>query len=150
MTLATDAREPRRRSRSEADEPRTPQPDAPFEGARIHHLNQGYGEKFAEFAAAAKVVLTVPQLMLLWAIETHAGGSQTTMVEMSGIDRSTVAEMVRRLAKRKYLERRRTKEDARAYAVKLTEDGKALLRQGKVIAAKADKAIAALQRTEAS
>jgi DNA-binding MarR family transcriptional regulator len=148
MTLATDARETRR-SRSETDEPRTPPPAPFFEGARIHHLNQGYAEIFAELAKKAGVKITVPQLMVLWAVDARSGCSQTALVESTNVDRSTLADLVRRLAKRKYLERRRTKEDARAYAVKLTEDGKALLRQGKVIAAKADKAIAAARSSAA-
>ena len=43
---------------------------------------------------------TARQLAVLAAIEAHKGASQTDIVEATGVDRSTVADMVRRLLKR--------------------------------------------------
>ncbi len=40
-----------------------------------------------------------------------------------GIDRSTIADITRRLLKKGLLQRRRTRDDARAYSVKLTDNG---------------------------
>ena len=53
----------------------------------------------------------------------NEGLSQTDLVERTGVDRSTLADIVRRMLKKGLLQRRRTKDDARAYAVKLTEEG---------------------------
>jgi DNA-binding MarR family transcriptional regulator len=64
------------------------------------------------------------------AIADHLeGASQTKLCEISGVDRSTLADMVRRLVQRGFLTRRRTREDARTYAVRITEQGKSLLEQ---------------------
>ena len=54
--------------------------------------------------------------------------SQTTLVERTGIDRSTMADIVRRLTARGLVQRRRTRRDARRYAVRLTDKGENALR----------------------
>ena len=63
------------------------------------------------------------QAMVLLAIAENPGTSQTKIVEVTGIDRSTLADVVRRLLVRRLVARKRTKEDARAYAVTLTDAG---------------------------
>ena len=63
------------------------------------------------------------QAMVLLAIAENPGVSQTKIVEVTGVDRSTLADVVRRLLVRRLVARKRTKEDARAYAVTLTEAG---------------------------
>jgi len=50
------------------------------------------------------------------------------LVDMTGIDRSTLADIVRRMLKKGLVQRRRTKDDARAYAVKLTDQGRKTLK----------------------
>jgi DNA-binding MarR family transcriptional regulator len=67
--------------------------------------------------------LTPRQYAVLVTVSIWEGLSQTELVEKTGIDRSTLADIVRRMLKKGYLQRRRTKEDARAYAVKLTDEG---------------------------
>ena len=64
--------------------------------------------------------------------------SQTNLVEMTGIDRSTLADIIRRMLKKGLVQRRRTKEDARAYAVKLTEEGRRILQSAEPMARKVD------------
>ena len=54
------------------------------------------------------------------------------------LDRSTLADIVRRMQRKGLLQRRRTKEDARAYAVKLTEEGRRLLRLAEPLARRVD------------
>ena len=49
--------------------------------------------------------------------------SQTGLVEQTGVDRSTLADVVRRLVKKGLLQRKRTRRDARMYAVRLTAKG---------------------------
>jgi DNA-binding MarR family transcriptional regulator len=72
--------------------------------------------------------LTPRQLAILLAVSENEGLSQTDLVERTGIDRSTLADIARRLIRRRLLTRRRTKDDARTYAVKLTDEGSRVLR----------------------
>jgi DNA-binding MarR family transcriptional regulator len=66
--------------------------------------------------------LTVPQLAVLVTVVENEGLSQTDLVERTGIDRSTLADIVKRLKGKGQLPRKRTKEDTRTYAVKLTQE----------------------------
>jgi DNA-binding MarR family transcriptional regulator len=72
--------------------------------------------------------VTPRQYAVLVTVSLWEGLSQTDLVERTGIDRSTLADIVRRMLKKGLLQRRRTKEDARAYAVKLTESGLRVLK----------------------
>jgi MarR family transcriptional regulator, temperature-dependent positive regulator of motility len=60
--------------------------------------------------------LTPRQYAILLTVSQNEGLSQTQLVELTGIDRSTL------------LQRRRTRDDARAYAVKLTDEGTKVLK----------------------
>lgn len=71
--------------------------------------------------------ITPRQLAVLAVIDAHDGPSQTDIVVETGIDRSTLADIVRRLVKRGLVSRKRAKNDVRAYAVKLTSDGSRVL-----------------------
>jgi DNA-binding MarR family transcriptional regulator len=85
--------------------------------------------------------LTPRQLAVLLAIAEKEGLSQTGIVDRTGIDRSTLADLVHRLQKKGLLQRRRTKEDARAYAVHLTDEGWRVLRTAEPLAKKVDERI---------
>jgi DNA-binding MarR family transcriptional regulator len=85
--------------------------------------------------------LTPRQLAVLVTVANNEGLSQTGLVDRTGIDRSTLADIVRRMLKKGLLQRRRTKEDARAYAVKLTEEGRRILRSSDPLAKKVDERI---------
>ena len=95
----------------------------------LHRANQIATERFT--AAIVDGDTTARQIQVLAAIEANEGLSQTRIVAETGIDRSTLADIVRRLQKRKLIERRRSKDDARAYVVKLTEAGRSELATGK-------------------
>ena len=82
--------------------------------------------------------LTTRQFAVLIAVSNNRDISQTGLVQVTGIDRSTVAEIVKRLLKRNLIKRRRTRLDARAYAVRLTEEGEALLRSAEPAAHRAE------------
>jgi DNA-binding MarR family transcriptional regulator len=71
--------------------------------------------------------LTQRQFAVLLAVEQNEGTSQTRLVELTGIDRSTLAELVARLTKQGYLQRRRTKEDQRTNQVRLSAAGRRVL-----------------------
>lgn len=71
----------------------------------------------------AKKGLTIRQFAVLAALHEENGQSQSSLVEMTGIDRSTLADMVARMEKSGLVERVTSKEDARAKAVSLTDAG---------------------------
>ena len=82
--------------------------------------------------------LTPRQYAVLVTVSQNEGFSQTHLVEKTGIDRSTLADIVRRMLKKGLLQRRRTKEDARAYAVKLTDEGWQVLKAADPLAKRVD------------
>ena len=70
---------------------------------------------------------TPRQFAVLHTVSENEGLSQTDLVRKTGIDRSTLADMISRLIKKGMLARERTKADARANSVKLTAAGKRVL-----------------------
>src|SRR6185295_5573273 len=85
--------------------------------------------------------LTPRQLAVLFTVSQNEGLSQTGLVDRTGIDRSTLADIVRRMQRKGLLQRRRTREDARAYAVKLTDEGRRILRTAEPLAKKVDERV---------
>jgi DNA-binding MarR family transcriptional regulator len=73
--------------------------------------------------------------------------SQTGLVEQTGVDRSTLADIVRRLVEKGLVQRKRTRSDARMYAVRLTAKGKAALAAMRPAAAKVDARILSVLRS---
>ena len=88
-----------------------------------------------------KTGLTHRQFTVLSAVDAHDGKSQTELVAITGIDRSTLADLVARLMTQGYLQRRRTKEDARTNSIRLTPVGKKMLKTAQGGADDADKAM---------
>ena len=84
------------------------------------------------------VRLTPRQYAVLRAVSQENGLSQTAIMAATGIDRSSTAELVRRLVSFGALQRRRTKRDARQYAVRLTPKGRDLVAVGQEAARLAD------------
>lgn len=78
---------------------------------------------------------------VLAAISESEGGSQAAISNATGIDRSTLSEMMVRLTASGLLRRRRTKVDTRAYAVRLTKAGHEAMTAGDAAARKTDEAI---------
>lgn len=73
--------------------------------------------------------VTPRQVLLLRAIaEAKATPNQTMAVAATGMDRSTLADVVKRLVKKGLIKRNRNKDDARAYDLHLTEAGRATLK----------------------
>jgi DNA-binding MarR family transcriptional regulator len=98
---------------------------------------QYYGDLYARETGARD--LTKQQFTLLCALEHQDGVSQTTLVETTGIDRSTLAEMVRRMRERGLLSRERTEEDMRANAVAITQGGRKALKSARTAAERAER-----------
>ncbi len=72
--------------------------------------------------------LTHRQFTVLLAVDSNDGKSQTDLVKLTGIDRSTLADLVARLMAQGYLQRRRTKDDGRTNAIRITTIGKKMLK----------------------
>lgn len=87
----------------------------------LHRAGQCAGDVF--HGEIGESDLTPRQYAVLLTVAENEGLSQTQLVERTGVDRSTLADIVRRMLKKGLLQRRRTKEDARAYAVRLTDEG---------------------------
>lgn len=92
----------------------------------LHRAGQCADELFALNIGESE--LTPRQFEVLRAVANQAEPSQTALVEATGIDRSTLADIVRRLVSRGLLVRKRTRHDARMYAVRLTANGEKALR----------------------
>jgi DNA-binding MarR family transcriptional regulator len=124
-------------------------PPSPLSSAvhLLHRAGQCADEIFSLSLPAG--TMTPRQYAVMKAVEASVEPSQTTLVEMTGIDRSTVADIVRRLVERGLLQRRRTRRDARMYALRLTTKGIAALRGAEPAAVNTDdKLLAALAPAE--
>jgi MarR family transcriptional regulator, temperature-dependent positive regulator of motility len=89
-------------------------------------------------AAAGPGAITQRQYAVLSAVQAQEGLTQTGLVKSTGIDRSTLADLVARMIAKGLIERERSSLDARANAVRLTESGRAALQEAAPKAAQAD------------
>jgi DNA-binding MarR family transcriptional regulator len=85
--------------------------------------------------------LTPRQFAVLAAIAETEGATQSQLVRSTGVDRSTLAELLTRLMTRGLVSRLRSPGDARANQVSLTETGRALLAAAQPLAEAADLAL---------
>jgi DNA-binding MarR family transcriptional regulator len=102
----------------------------------LHRAGQRAADIFSEESRAGG--LTPRQFAVLVAVAEQEGLTQTELVEQTGIDRSTLADIVARLLSRSLIQRRRAKDDGRAYAIKLSAQGAKALRDAQPGAAAAD------------
>lgn len=135
MTIATDIRPATIRGRK----PKT-QPTAPQFTLQMHRAAQAVDARMLE--ALAEIQMTPRQYALLRAAAAELDQSQNSLVARTGIDRSTLADLVRRMIKRGWLARTRSKVDLREWHVRLTDDGIEVFAQAKEIAANVDREIA--------
>jgi DNA-binding MarR family transcriptional regulator len=94
----------------------------------LHRASQRADSLFARNVGDAE--LTPRQFAVLQAVAENNGLSQTDIMAATGIDRSSTAELVRRLVTNGGLQRRRKRRDARIYAVRITSRGRELLAMG--------------------
>ena len=88
--------------------------------------------------------LTQRQFAVLEAVSQKAGLTQTDLVRATGIDRSTLADLVSRMTTKGLLDREKSAIDARAKAVSLSTAGQAALDAARPRVEAADKRILAL------
>jgi DNA-binding MarR family transcriptional regulator len=87
---------------------------------------------------------TQRQFAVLAAVAENEGSTQTALVRATGIDRSTLAELVARMIGKGLLARERSAKDARANTVRLTDGGRAALAEAVPRVVEADARIMAL------
>jgi DNA-binding MarR family transcriptional regulator len=107
----------------------------------LHRAQQFAADQFAASAGGADI--TLRQFALLAAVAEKAGQTQTDLVYATGIDRSTLADIISRMEDRGLVARDKAAEDKRAKAVTITSAGKALLNKALPGAKAADAALAA-------
>src|SRR6185436_16340595 len=97
----------------------------------IHLLHRASQRADGLFARQIRLSdLTPRQFIVLQAVAHKNGLSQTDIMAVTGIDRSSTAELVRTLVTNGWLKRRRTRRDARVYAVRITSSGRQMLETG--------------------
>jgi DNA-binding MarR family transcriptional regulator len=112
----------------------------------LHRAGQCADELFAKHMGNSD--LTPRQFTVLLAAANLTSPSQTSLVEQTGIDRSTIADIVRRLVDRDLIERRRTRHDARMYVISVTPAGTNALRLAAPAAEKTDATLTAMLTQE--
>lgn len=95
------------------------------------HLLHLAGQRADNLFAEQGSPLSPRQFVVLAVLEDGKGSSQTDIVRATGIDRSTLADLVKRLVAAGYVRRRRSKTDTRAYVVRLTDTGHIVLDAGR-------------------
>ena len=108
----------------------------------LHRALQLALDIYAEETGAG--ALTQRQFAVLSAVMAKEGCTQSELVRATGIDRSTLAELVARLIGKDLLGRERSTLDARANTVRLTDAGRAAVAEAAPKVAQADARILAL------
>lgn len=112
----------------------------------LHRAEQMAADRFAQLAGET---ITLRQFAVLAAIADAKGASQTDLARATGIDRSTLAEMLKRMQDRGWITRSPSANDARVQSVHLDGTGSMILAASTQHARAADAAILdALPRTK--
>jgi hypothetical protein len=114
--------------------------------ASVGHLLHRAAQRALDIyvAEAGPGAVTQRQHAVLAAVADHDGAAQADLVNATGVDRSTLADMVSRMIDKGLLARERSTLDARANAVRLTDAGRAALAAVRGPTAAADAALMAL------
>lgn len=99
----------------------------------LHRAEQCVTAAFEQEMRTLQLPLTSRQLVVMMALDRDGGVSQTALVEVTGIDRSTLSDIMARLVRQGVARRRRDRDDRRAYAVTLTKTGKEMLEQARPV-----------------
>jgi DNA-binding MarR family transcriptional regulator len=91
-----------------------------------HLIRRAQQEHTAIWASLLDRELTGPQCAVLYVVAEEPGVSQKRLGERAALDKSTAADLVQRLVRRKWLTRERMPTDARGRMLTLTPDGLAV------------------------
>lgn len=105
----------------------------------LHRVHQCAGELFQSHMSNMDVTTT--QYTVLVAAAEKEGLSQQDIINATGIDRSTVSQVVQLLVRKGLVKRRRTRHDARAYAVSVTDAGREVLKVSEPIIERIEEAL---------
>jgi MarR family transcriptional regulator, temperature-dependent positive regulator of motility len=105
----------------------------------LYRAQQVAAERFAKRGKERQ--LSLRQFMVLSAIAERPGSSQNDLVRSASVDRSTLADMLKRLESVGLVIKGASERDARANALELTAAGRKLLAEADEDARKADQAI---------
>lgn len=112
----------------------------------LHRVEQLAADRFTQLVGDT---VTLRQFTALAAIADAPGLSQNDLVRATGIDRSTLADMIARMERRGWVDRTTSLLDARAHSVRLARAGEEILLGATTHARAADAAILdALPRTK--
>ena len=89
----------------------------------LHQALQFALDVYGAQVEGAQAPLTQRQFAVLAAVEAHPAPTQTDLVRATGVDRSTLADMIARMIAKDLLARERSALDARANVVRLTAQG---------------------------
>lgn len=114
----------------------------PLDKSPSHLLHRALQRALDLYAhAAGPDAVSQRQYAVLSAVAADEGLTQSQLVKATGIDRSTLAELVARMITKGLLARERSTADARAKAVRLTDQGREAMEEAAPRAAEADAAL---------
>jgi len=95
-----------------------------------YHLRRAQASVFDDFMSVmADNQITPGQFGVLTLIDANPGLNQSTLAKTIGIGRSTMVPVIDGLEKRQLIERRKSVEDKRSYALAMTSKGDALMKE---------------------
>lgn len=107
-----------------------------------HLLHKAQQLAATQSAEALKVAgITLRQFSVLVAVSAEDGISQSRIVDMTGVDRSTLADMIARMETAGLVRRKDSREDKRAKSVALSAKGRRILTKAIPAVSQADEAI---------
>jgi len=113
----------------------------------LHRAEQLAADRFTQLVGNT---ITLRQFAVLAAISESPGLTQAELVRATGIDRSTLTDMLARMEKRDWITRTASDKDARAHSVRLAAGGVSMLVASTRYARAADAAVLdLLPRTKA-
>lgn len=107
----------------------------------IYQAHQAFSAAYEAELKKAGLTITGQQASVLIAMLDEDRPSQTDLVNRTGIDRSTMADIVPRLKGKGLIARTRSRSDARTYEVSLTAEGKRVAVRAMKIEEKLDRRV---------
>ncbi|MBX3563568.1 MAG: winged helix-turn-helix transcriptional regulator [Sphingomonas sp.] len=92
-----------------------------------HLLRRNHQRSYEIFTRHVGDGITRQQIALLIALANLPGASQRDLVEATGIDKSTLKEMIGRMVTRGWIERSRDPDDSRAWTMRIAPAGERVL-----------------------
>jgi len=108
-----------------------------------HLLRRAHQRSYEIFSAIVGEDVTRQQMALLIALYQNPGAAQNRLVDFTGFDRATIAEMLGRMVSRGWVSRCRDPQDGRAWTMHITAEGRNLLLDRIALVAKAQDEILA-------